>query len=324
MEQPTPTEEKLDACEMPLEAVAEKEFPAPRPFRVVFSDRAHDDMWKHARGTLADGETIREVGGILVGMAYRDEGGPYLEVHSIIPAEHTRSEGTEVTFTPDTWAQVNCAKEAQFPDERIVGWYHTHPRFGIFLSDRDKFVHSHSFPQPWAVAFVLDPVQQLEGLFVWSAGEARLTAEYWVGAERKFSDSCSPVAPPTNDAPRAHGISRSVFITTVSIAAIIAAFAVILFLRNEMTLAKEIQLMARALESEDQELERGRQVMTTLREQIDTAARQDNTTATAMQGQLRQLESGLRSVEGITKTLRRRVEMLQRNERPPEPAPSSG
>jgi len=65
-----------------------------------------------------------------------------------------------MTFTPETWVQVNRVKDQRYADAKIVGWYHTHPRFGIFLSDMDKFIHKHHFSQPWTTALVVDPVQE--------------------------------------------------------------------------------------------------------------------------------------------------------------------
>lgn len=40
--------------------------------------------------------------------------------------------------------------------EEIVGWAHTHPGFGVFLSNFDKEQHLRFFPEPWQVAYVMD------------------------------------------------------------------------------------------------------------------------------------------------------------------------
>ena len=39
----------------------------------------------------------------------------------------------------------------------LVGWFHSHTRSGIFLSDRDLELHRRYFPQKWQVALVLRP-----------------------------------------------------------------------------------------------------------------------------------------------------------------------
>src|SRR5262249_41278452 len=38
-----------------------------------------------------------------------------------------------------------------------VGWYHSHTRSEIFLSDIDVEIHQRYFPEPWQVALVLKP-----------------------------------------------------------------------------------------------------------------------------------------------------------------------
>ena len=60
-----------------------------------------------------------------------------------------------------------------YPDLDIVGWYHTHPDFGIFLSSHDLFIHRHFFAQPLQVAYVVDPIRQTRGFFQWRDGGDR-------------------------------------------------------------------------------------------------------------------------------------------------------
>ncbi len=64
---------------------------------------------------------------------------------------------------------------------RIVGWYHSHPDFGIFLSERDCFIHEHFFSAPGQVAYVVDPVRGLEGMFAWHEGKPAPLPHFWVG-----------------------------------------------------------------------------------------------------------------------------------------------
>ncbi len=40
---------------------------------------------------------------------------------------------------------------------RPAGWYHSHTRSEIFLSDADQEIHRRFFPEPWQVALVLKP-----------------------------------------------------------------------------------------------------------------------------------------------------------------------
>jgi proteasome lid subunit RPN8/RPN11 len=87
----------------------------------------------------------------------------------------------EVTFTHESWSQINKEMDAKFADERIVGWYHSHPDFGIFLSERDCFIHEHFFSGPGQVAYVIDPVRDLEGVFAWRNGKPTPLSHFWIG-----------------------------------------------------------------------------------------------------------------------------------------------
>ena len=57
--------------------------------------------------------------------------------------------------------------DQQFPGEVILGWHHTHPNFGIFLSGYDLFIHQHFFSEYWQIALVVDPLRNEFGFFQW-------------------------------------------------------------------------------------------------------------------------------------------------------------
>jgi hypothetical protein len=86
-----------------------------------------------------------------------------------------------VTFTHQTWAKINAEMDTKFDHLKIVGWYHTHPDFGIFLSDRDRFIQEHFFSGPGQFAHVIDPLRRTEGVFIWRGGKPALTEHFWVG-----------------------------------------------------------------------------------------------------------------------------------------------
>ncbi len=78
--------------------------------------------------------------------------------------------GTHVTFTQDAWEAIYKVKDQSYPEERIVGWYHSHPGFGVFLSEHDTFIHENFFSSPNQVAWVYDPHTDEEGCFGWIDG----------------------------------------------------------------------------------------------------------------------------------------------------------
>jgi hypothetical protein len=90
-----------------------------------------------------------------------------------------------VTFTHKTWEYVNSVMDAQHPGRKIIGWYHSHPGYGVFLSPQDEFIQTNFFPQPWQVAFVFDPLAEEDGFFIWQQGKPCRMRQYWIGGEKK-------------------------------------------------------------------------------------------------------------------------------------------
>jgi proteasome lid subunit RPN8/RPN11 len=112
----------------------------------------------------------RELGGFLVGLE-ATEPEPHVEIRRFLPALETKQELTSITFTHATWAAVTREVDVCFPNERVVGWHHTHPGFGVFLSSYDLFIHRHFFSAVWQVALVVDPRRQEFGFFQWRGTE---------------------------------------------------------------------------------------------------------------------------------------------------------
>lgn len=166
---------KPDVIEILSENIQNKPFPAQLDFRISISDKAYKAIIKHAK----EDQKI-EICGILIGEVFKDPNGPYLEISDIIKGEHADNQAGQVMFTHETWGYINSVKDGQFSDKLIVGWYHTHPRFGIFLSDQDVFIHKNFFDKPWQVAFVYDPIQEEEGFFIWRNGIPEKTKHYWL------------------------------------------------------------------------------------------------------------------------------------------------
>ena len=115
-----------------------------------------------------------EVCGVIVGNCYRDERGPFIYIEAMIQGEHSDNKVAQVTFTSETWNHIQDEMDQHFSGQRILGWYHTHPGFGIFLSAMDMFIHENFFNESHQLALVYDPVKGEDGLFVWRKGKAEL------------------------------------------------------------------------------------------------------------------------------------------------------
>lgn len=169
---------QLDTRDLRGESLATRKFPAEirADFRLFIAPEVRRGIEQHAQADV----TV-EICGILVGNWFTDENGPYALVTNYIRCNNATSKFAEVTFTHESWAHINKEMDSKFKDDRIVGWYHTHPDFGIFLSDRDCFIHEHFFSSPGQVAYVIDPVRRLEGVFAWNAGKPVALPHYWIG-----------------------------------------------------------------------------------------------------------------------------------------------
>jgi len=114
-----------------------------------------------------------EVGGFLLGAWCRDprDDQDFIEITDYIEAKQVDSTFSSLTFTHDSWSRLHRQLATRFPNHQVVGWHHTHPGFGIFLSRQDEFIHRNFFDQPWQVAMVVDPKRGELGFFQWKDRE---------------------------------------------------------------------------------------------------------------------------------------------------------
>ncbi|MDR2172004.1 MAG: hypothetical protein LBP59_17810 [Planctomycetaceae bacterium] len=108
----------------------------------------------------------REVGGMLIGLICWDKE-PFLLIDASIEGKYTNDQQASVTFTAKTWEYVHDELEKNYPQKKIIGWYHTHPGFGIFLSAYDVFIQENFFRELWQTAYVFDPHAETDGFFIW-------------------------------------------------------------------------------------------------------------------------------------------------------------
>ena len=160
--------------------------------RLLLSAGALAEMREHGAT-----DTTRECGGVMIGQKLEGEAGPLVLVEAVIAGMYTDQQRGSVTFTHETWEQINEEKDQKYPGLRIVGWYHTHPGFGIFLSEYDKFIQRNFFNLPWNVAFVLDPRSGETGAFGWQEDQIVRLPNYEVfGDGKEATDTGETPVPP--------------------------------------------------------------------------------------------------------------------------------
>ena len=131
--------------------------------KVFISQPAYARICVHAAGEMED-----ETGGVLIGQWCADlvTNEEFIIIENALPARYTRQGSVYLTFTQATLNDFHNEIEERFPGKQIVGWYHTHPKMGIFLSHYDTWLHANFFPEPWQVALVVEPHKKLGGLFI--------------------------------------------------------------------------------------------------------------------------------------------------------------
>lgn len=94
-----------------------------------------------------------EVGGVLLGTLVAGAS----TVTAVLPALEAVGGAAQLTFTHEVWEGILSAVDRDHPDQQIVGWYHSHPGHGVFLSSYDQFIHENFFGAQGMVALVVDP-----------------------------------------------------------------------------------------------------------------------------------------------------------------------
>jgi proteasome lid subunit RPN8/RPN11 len=157
------------------------EIPGPADLPIFLDRRAADAIERHA---LSD--TSVELGGILLGKECLDPatGEVFVWITHSLEAKHYANTQASFTYTHDSWEEITRERDQRFPEHDIVGWYHTHPSFGIFLSHHDLFIHHNFFAQPLQVAYVVDPINQTRGFFQWRDGGMTQVGGYHLVADR--------------------------------------------------------------------------------------------------------------------------------------------
>jgi proteasome lid subunit RPN8/RPN11 len=143
-------------------AVSGSDIPAFVPQRVL--DEA----------AAASGEAgAKETGGILIGHLHCDAMIPetFVEVTAQIHARHTEADSTKLTFTAETWTEVQAAIDLRRKGEIMLGWWHSHPvrewckdcaterqqvckMASDFFSAHDQALHRTVFPRAYSIALV--------------------------------------------------------------------------------------------------------------------------------------------------------------------------
>ncbi len=162
-----------------IDEIARRPFPGPAdaraPLRVHFARRAYADLTAHAKESLE-----AEVCGVLVGEVCEDAAGRFVDIHAVIRGNAAREARAHVTFTHETWNKIHTTIDRDFRELQIVGWYHTHPGFGVEFSAMDRFIQQNFFPAKTQIGFLTDPLGGDVSLCFNGAGDIEYLTRFWV------------------------------------------------------------------------------------------------------------------------------------------------
>jgi proteasome lid subunit RPN8/RPN11 len=114
---------------------------------------------------FSDSDLGMELGGVFVGDLHSWKGRPYVEIVGYIPAEHYENTAASFRFTHESWDWITQKAEEDFEGRPRLGWHHTHPGYGIFLSGADQFIQNNFFNLPYMFGMVTDPRSGKLGFF---------------------------------------------------------------------------------------------------------------------------------------------------------------
>jgi hypothetical protein len=103
-----------------------------------------------------------------------------LWVNDIVPGGSEISE-VSCAFPRQRIAQIASDIVEGRIEGRIVGWYHSHPGHGLFLSQTDMETHMQFYQfSPYALSFVADPQSGEFGIWIYEngAGIIQLPSNY--------------------------------------------------------------------------------------------------------------------------------------------------
>jgi len=125
-------------------------------------------VWHHS---VAHGE--KEVAGLLLGALGEGGGRPLCRCDRALPARFCKEGRTWVTLTHRAWEDLSERKARWAPHLKVVGWYHSHPDIGVFVSADDTVAHKAAFGFEGSCAIVVDPIRREWGAFVYLDGALR-------------------------------------------------------------------------------------------------------------------------------------------------------
>ena len=155
--------------------------------KIYISQNVYKEIHRFTKDKKTD-----ESGGVLLGNVVEEFGKTYIVIKAFTEAKYCDATPTTLKFTHETWEYIHKEINKNYPDYKIVGWIHTHPDFGIFLSDYDMFIQENFFQDENQIAYVVDPIQKIEGFYFWKDGKVEPCKNFYVYDKTGVKITVSP------------------------------------------------------------------------------------------------------------------------------------
>lgn len=168
-----PYEDQMDGRAFPDELVTEGPI-TPGSFIILLDEDALQAIEGHAKKHTNIGGRAGyhvECAGLLAGRPFYDgqRQVTFVVIKQMVETEAESQSPGSVRIVPEGFERAKRHIDAL--GLRVVGWYHTHPNYGIFLSTDDRTVIRSLFNASWHIALVFDPIRDHIGCFRGVEGE---------------------------------------------------------------------------------------------------------------------------------------------------------
>jgi 26S proteasome regulatory subunit N11 len=129
--------------------------------RFFLSGRCMDDLIGHCTRQARKGV---EALGFLVGGVFSWKRRAFTVARDAVTTDLDAS-AVSVRFERDGFPGLFERLDGLGYDYLLVGWYHSHPGYGCFMSETDIRTQTGGFSEPFHMALVVDPVRKEAGAF---------------------------------------------------------------------------------------------------------------------------------------------------------------
>ena len=140
-----------------------------QPAEMYLFKTAEEKVRNHALCRVQEGT---EVMGLLLGEVFVHQGREYTVVRDVATTD-LEATSVSVRFDPEGFESLFASLECARFRYVLVGWYHSHPGHGCFLSSTDVATQRCMFDRPYHTALVVDPVRREIDAFCLQDDEVR-------------------------------------------------------------------------------------------------------------------------------------------------------